>query len=216
MRTALALLLALAGCSALQPLVNPVDAIVAEAMTAARSPAAEQAATLARAEKELTRLGGGTPADRLRLATLLATLPPPLRNDARAAELLGPLADPNAPGIGRFSALLATQVDERQRAAAELERVSREAERVSREAEHAARERERVDKDRERVDKDRERVDKDRERVDKERERVDKERERLDKERDKREEALKQQLEALRAIERGILEREEKMPRKQK
>ena len=59
-------------------------------------------------------------------------------------------------------------------------------------------------------------LDKDRERVDKERERVDKERERLDKERDKREEALKQQLEALRAIERGILEREEKMPRKQK
>ncbi|HEX2333454.1 MAG TPA: hypothetical protein VHI32_09790, partial [Burkholderiales bacterium] len=72
MRTALALLLALAGCSALQPLVNPVDAIVAEAMTASRSPAAEQAAALARAEKELTRPGGGTPADRLRLATLLA------------------------------------------------------------------------------------------------------------------------------------------------
>ena len=37
-----------------------------------------------------------------------------------------------------------------------------------------------------------------------------------DKERDKREEALKQQIEALRAIERGILEREEKMRRRQK
>jgi len=35
-----------------------------------------------------------------------------------------------------------------------------------------------------------------------------------DKERDKREEALKQQLDALRAIERGILEREEKMRRR--
>ena len=39
---------------------------------------------------------------------------------------------------------------------------------------------------------------------------------RLDKERDKREEALQQQLEALRAIERGILEREEKLRRRQK
>ena len=49
------------------------------------------------------------------------------------------------------------------------------------------------------------------------RNRVDvKARELLDKERDKREEALKQQLEALRAIERGILEREEKLRRNKK
>ena len=186
--TALALLLARAGCSAVQPLVNPVDAIVAEAMAAARAPAAEHAAALARAEKEVTNTGGGTPTDRLRLATLLATLPPPLRDDARAAELLAPLADSNAPGIGRFAALLATQVSERQRALRELERVSREAERAARE----------------------------RERIDKERAQADKERAQADKERDKREEGLKQQLEALRAIERGILEREENMRRKQK
>src|SRR5512134_1216430 len=170
----LALLLALAGCSGVQPFVNPVDAIVAEAMAAARAPAAEHAAALARAEKEVTNTGGGTPTDRLRLATLLATLPPPLRDDARAAELLAPLADSNATGIGRFAALLATQISERQRALRELERVSREAERAARE-----------------------------------RERIDKERAQADKERDKREEGLKQQLEALRAIERGILEREE-------
>ena len=195
MRAALVLLLALSGCSAVQHLVNPVDAMVAETLAAARAPAAEQAAALARAEKEVTRTGGGTPADRLRLGSLLATLPPPLRDDARAAELLGPLADPNAPGIGRFAALLAAQVAERQRVVRELDRVSRELERVSREAERATRERERIDK---------------------ERANLDKERERLDKERDKREEALKQQLEALRAIERGILEREEKMRRKQK
>jgi hypothetical protein len=202
MRTWLTLVLALAGCTAVQPLVNPVDSIVADAMVAARAPAAEQAAVLARAEKEVTRPGGGTPADRLRLATLLATLPPPLRDDARAAELLAPLADSNAPGIGRFAALLATQVGERQRVGWELERVSREAERAAREAERAARERERIDKERAQLDK--------------ERAHLDKERERMDKERDKREEALKQQLEALRAIERGILEREEKMRRKQK
>jgi len=43
---------------------------------------------------------------------------------------------------------------------------------------------------------------------------VTRERALADKERDKREEAMKQQLEALRAIERGILEREEKLRRR--
>ena len=169
--------LALAGCAAVQPLVNPVDAIVAEAVTAARAPAPEQAAALARAQQ----VGITTPIDRLRLATLLATLPAPLRDDARAAELLEPIADASAPGIGRFAALLSSQIAERQRIVRELDRLSRE-------AANAARERDRSDKAREVLDKDR----------------------------DKREEALKQQLEALRAIERGILEREEKLRRRQK
>lgn len=169
--------IALAGCAAVRPLVNPVDAIVAEALAAARAPASEQAAALARAEKA----GTSAPADRLRLATLLATLPAPLRDDARAAKLLAPIADPRAPGVGRFAALLASQVAERQRAAHELERSARE-----------------------------------RKRADEERKRVDEERKRVDEERDKREEALKQQIEALRAVERGILEREEKQRRRQR
>ena len=164
------LVLALAGCAAVQPLVNPVDGIVAEAVAAARAPAAEQQATLARAQQA----GLAKPLDRLRLATLLATLPAPLRDDARAAKLLEPIADAASPGIGRFAALLAGQIGERQR-------VAQEHERVTREATHAARERVAADK-----------------------------------ERDKREEALKQQIEALRAIERGILEREEKLRRRQK
>jgi hypothetical protein len=167
----------LAACAAVQPFVNPVDAIVGDAVAAARAPAAEQAAALARAQQA----GIATPSDRLRLAVLLATLPAPLRNEARAAELLEPLADPAAPGIGRFAALLSSQITERQRLARDLERQSREAERLARDAERTAREHERSDK-----------------------------------ERDKREEALKQQLEALRAIERGILEREEKLRKKQK
>jgi hypothetical protein len=99
---------------------------------------------------------------------LLATLPPPLRDDARAAGLLEPIADAAAPGVGRFAALLSLQIAERQRLLRDVERLSREVERAAR----------------------------------------------ADKERDKREEALKQQLEALRAIERGILEREEKLRRK--
>jgi hypothetical protein len=168
-------ILALAGCAAVQQAVQPgggvVDAVVAEAMAAARAPAAGQAAALARAQQAFS---SGAAADRLRLATLLATLPPPLRDDARATELLEPLADAASPGVGRFAALLSSQITERQRVVRELERVSKEAERAARD------------------------------------------RDRSDKERDKREEALKQQLEALRAIERGILEREEKLRRRQR
>jgi hypothetical protein len=168
---ALAFLALLAGCETLQPGPGPVDAIVAEAVSAARAPSAEQRAALARAQQGLA---GGAPADRLRLATLLATLPPPLRDDARAVELLEPIADAGAPGVGRFAALLSTQVNERRRMLQEVERVRADLERAGRE------------------------------------------RALSDKERDKREEALKQQLEALRAIERGILERDEKLRRRQK
>jgi hypothetical protein len=164
-------ILLLTGCAAVRPLVNPVDAIVSEAVNAARAPSAGQGAALARAQQAFA---SGAAIDRLRLATLLATLPAPLRDDARAADLLEPIADSTAPGIGRFAALLSSQIAERQRILREVERLSREAERVARE------------------------------------------RERADKERDKREEALKQQFEALRAIERGILEREEKLRRRQR
>ena len=168
---AVALVLFLAGCETLQPAPAPapVDAIIAEAVVASRAPFAEQQATLARAQKAF---GSGAPADRLRLATLLATLPPPLRDDARAAELLESISDAGAPGIGRFAALLAAQVSERRRLLHEVEKLRAEAERAGRE------------------------------------------RALSDKERDKREEALKQQLEALRAIERGILEREETLRRR--
>jgi hypothetical protein len=161
------LVMALAGCAALEP--NPVDRIVAEAVVASRAPFAEQQAALARAQQAFA---SGAPADRLRLATLLATLPLPLRDDTRAVELLEPIADAGAPGVGRFAALLSSQVMERRRVAHEIDRLRAEAERAGRERAVA------------------------------------------DKERDKREDAMKQQLEALRAIERGILEREEKLRRR--
>jgi len=163
--------LLLAGCSVLQP-AGPADGAIAEALSAARAPAAEQKAALGRAQGAFTR---DTSIDnRLRLAVLLATLPAPLRDDARAMELLQPVADPAAPGAGRFAALLSAQIMERQRLAREIERLAHE--RVSAEKEHLA----------------------------------------ADKERDKKEDALRQQLEALRAIERGILEREEKLRRRQR
>jgi hypothetical protein len=159
--------LVLAACAQLRPSPSvplaEVDAVLAGAIQASRAPSAEQKAALARAEQQFA--ADPSPLNRLRVGTLLATLPDPLRDDARAAEILDPIADAAAPGVGRFAALLGSQVAERRRVAREAERASRE-------------------------------------------------RERNDKERDKREEALKQQLDALRSIERGILEREERLRRR--
>jgi hypothetical protein len=162
----------LGACALLRPEENPsaVDAVIAEALSVSRAPSTEQKASLARAQQKF--IADASWANRLRLATILATLPAPLRDDARAAELLEPLADASSPGTGRFAALLAAQITERQRLTRELERMRREREKA--EGEH----------------------------------------ERSDKERDKREEALREQLEALRSIERGILEREERLRRK--
>jgi hypothetical protein len=195
---------ALAGCTALppedtepvlpphmEPVLPPgtqevlaLDEVIAEVLVAAAAPESEQTAALARAEDRFLR--ERTPPDRVRLATLLATLPVPLRDEGRALELLAPIADAGSPGAGRFAALLSAYVAERQR-------LEREAERMHRESERLARERERAEKERARVERDRERI---------------------ERERDKREETLKQQLEALRSIERGILEREERLRRK--
>jgi len=171
----MAAMLLLAGCALLQPEapdIVAVDGIVADTLKAARTPAPEQKATLAAAQAAFAK--NPDAANRLRLATLLAVLPPPLRDDMRAAELLESLASSSSPGYGRFAALLAGQVSERQRLARELEHSTRESERDKRE------------------------------------------RERVDKERDKREEALRQQIETMQSIERGILEREEKLRRRQR
>jgi hypothetical protein len=170
-RTLIASLFLLGGCALLEPQgSDAVDRVVAEALSAARASAADQRALLAGAQAAFGRDTGAL--NRLRLATLLVVLPAPLRDDARASELLEPLANAAQPGFGRFAALLLAQIADRQRLSRELERVSRESERSARE------------------------------------------RERLDKERDKREEELRRQIEAMQSIERGILEREEKLRRR--
>lgn len=169
------MLLLVAGCAAFDPAAEQtvaVDRMVREALIAARAPVGEQKSVLARAQRRLTREPSA--ANRIQVATLLATLPAPLHDDAKAAELLDPVADPGSPGFGRFAALLSAQLAERQRLARELGRASQERVRLEREHEQA------------------------------------------DKERDKREEALKQQIEALRSIERSILEREDRLRRKQR
>lgn len=166
-RLAWALAVLAAGCAALP---SGVDGVMSEAVQVSRAPASEQSASLKRAQQAFA--ADPTPLRRVRLATLLATLPAPLRDEARALELLAPVADAGAPGVGGFAAFLSRQIAERQRLAREIERLMKE---------HAA---------------------------------LERERQAADKERDKREEALRQQLEALRAIERGILEREERLRHK--
>jgi hypothetical protein len=142
LRLAVVLLVALlAGCAELQRQdgADAVDAAVAEALSAARAPAAEQRSALARADQRFQ--ADPSPANRLKLATLLAALPAPHRDDARAAALLEPVSDAGAAGIGRFAALLASQIAERQRLVRDLERAAREREKVERDRAAADKER---------------------------------------------------------------------------
>jgi len=174
MKAVLAAMLLLVGaCAAIDPeaaRLAATDRALAEAIHASRAPAGEQKAALSRAQQAF--VAEAAPLNRLRLAAMVLLLPPPLRDDARALELLEPIADAGTSGTGRIAALLQQHALERQRLARELDRVARDAERGTRDRQHA------------------------------------------DRERDKREEALKQQLEALRGIERGILDREEKLRRR--
>ena len=165
-----ALSLAMTACAELPlPLQPGVDPVIGEAVEVARAPAAQQKAALARAQRDFAADPAAMP--RLRLAALLATLPEPLHDDARALELLEPLVETASPA-GRLAAFLSAHIAERQRLVREVDRLAKERAAAEREHQNA------------------------------------------EKERDKREEALRQQLEALRAIERGILEREERLRKK--
>lgn len=137
------LVLLCAGCAALEmqgPNLAPSDDALGEALHAVRAPEPEQRAALARARRAFA--ADPSPVNRLRMAALLALLPPPLRDQPRAADLLAPIADPREPGTGRSATLLATALAEQRRLAAEIERLTKEGER-------AARERERLDREHE-------------------------------------------------------------------
>ena len=174
----------LAGCALPPVLENGPDAAVAQALDVWGLPPSEQARAVRQAQERFVQ--NPDAASRMHLATLLATLPAPLRDDARAIELLQPLADPTGDRRERFAAFLTEQLAQRQWLAREAVRLGKEVERLGKEAERLAREREKAER----------------------------EHAAADKERDKREEAMRQQIEALRSIERGILEREERMRRR--
>ena len=166
-----ALFLLLAGCALLSPGVRERERlaeILNQAAATARAPAAAQQRTL-RLAREMYRRDE-TVENRLRLATLLATLPAPLRDDGAAYALLKPFtAERDESPYASFGDLLAVQVAERLRLTRESERAAREQERAVREQESAAREAE------------------------------------------QREKTLREQLDALKSIERGIVEREERI-----
>jgi len=164
-------MLALAGCAALAPGADQraeVSEIVARAVAAARAPSGAQQQALRQAREAYKREHSA--ANQLRLATLLAALPAPLRDDGASYALLQPLAaaQDESPFQG-FAALLAGQVAERLRLARESEQAARERERSMREAE----EREQTLR--------------------------------------AQQQTLREQLDALKSIERGIVEREEKL-----
>lgn len=160
MRPAAALCAALlSGCALLQPDSGEalqVRDIVGAAVSGARATPEEQRRQLNHAQQMFAAAQGDL--NRVRLAALLATLPAPLRDEARAAALLEPLAArrPETP-LAQLAGLLAAGVAERQKLARDLRAVEKR--------EEAAEERAAT---------------------------------------------LRQQVEALKSIERGILEREER------
>jgi hypothetical protein len=112
----------LAGCALLRPDAGEalqVREIVGGAVSAARATPAEQRRQLVHAQQMYAAVPDD--ANRVRLAALLATLPPPWRDEGRAASLLEPLAArrPDTPMV-QLAGMLAASVAERQRLVREL------------------------------------------------------------------------------------------------
>jgi len=102
------------GCAALgvrESQSQRVDQMLARVLHVSRSSPAIQRQALERARKAFA--AGHGQLERLRFATLLATLPVPLRNDDEAAAVLAPLVagTPDTP-IARFASILAFQLAE--------------------------------------------------------------------------------------------------------
>jgi hypothetical protein len=123
MRVLALLVLALvAGCAALRPHSGEalqVRDIVGAAVDAARASPEDQRRRLASAQRRFA--AAPDDASRVRLAVLLATLPPPGRDDARAASLLEPLAArrPESP-LTQLARMLAVSIAERQKLVLDL------------------------------------------------------------------------------------------------
>lgn len=168
------------GCALLRPdggEALQVREIVGGVVSAVRATPEEQRRRLEHAKQMYAAVPDAT--NRMRLAALLATLPPPLRDDARAAALLEPLAAQRADTpVAQLAGMLAASVVERRRLATELRAAALRAEAAELRVEAAALRVEIAEK----------------------REEAAAERAAL----------LQRQVDALKAIERGILEREER------
>ncbi|HEX5092826.1 MAG TPA: hypothetical protein VFV84_09095 [Burkholderiales bacterium] len=129
-----------AGCALLQPEAAParqVREIVGEAVAAARAAPEDQRQRLGSARQAYE--AAPDDASGVRYAALLATLPAPLRDESRAAEVLAPIAvrQPATP-VTELAALLSAGVAERQRLAREARGAEQRAQAASQRAEAAA------------------------------------------------------------------------------
>jgi len=118
------------GCAALKPGAEDagvVTEIVAMAVDTLRSTADVQRERLSSTLDTLTSRPDD--AARLRAGVLLATLPPPLRDDARAMALLQPIAArrPETP-LAQFAGLFQARIAEREHATEQLQERLRSAE----------------------------------------------------------------------------------------
>jgi hypothetical protein len=123
MRVPLALMVALlAGCAALRPDAGEalqVREIVGAAVRGSSATPEEQRRSVAQARQDYAAVPDDT--NRVRLAALLATLPPPWRDDAQAAALLEPLAtQQDGTPLAQLARMLAVSIAERQKLALEL------------------------------------------------------------------------------------------------
>lgn len=162
-----------AGCALLRPEAGETQKmrdIMGDAVGTARASPEEQKRRLAHAQQMYVAVPDDV--NRVRLAAYFATLPPPWRDEGRAAALLEPLAArrPQTP-VAELAGMLAATLTERQRLARELRAAEQRAEAAEQRAQAA---------------------------------------ERREESALERASTLQKQVEALKSIERGILEREER------
>lgn len=196
----LAGVLLLAGCALLRPEAGETGTlydIVGDAVSAARASPEEQKRLLAQAQQRY--VSAPDDVNRVRLAAYFATLPPPWRDEARAALLLEPLAAraPRTP-VEELAVMLATSLSERQRLVGELRAVEQRAQAAVQRADAAT---QRADAATQRADAATQRADAAEQRAQAAADRAS---------------TLQQQVETLKSIERGILEREERRRNQQR
>lgn len=173
-------MLLVAGCALLGPEAGEtqkVRDIVGDAVSTMRASPEEQKRRLTHAQQMYAAVPDD--ANRVRLAAYFATLPPPWRDEIRAAALLEPLAArrPQTP-VAELAGMLAATLAERQRLARELRAAEQRAEAAAQRAEAAEQRAQAAERREEAVAE--------------------------------RASTLQKQVEALKSIERGILEREER------
>lgn len=187
-----------AGCAALKPGAEDagvVTEIVAMAVDTLRSTPDVQRERLSSTLDTLSSRSDD--AARLRAGVLLATLPPPLRDDARAAALLQPIAarQPET-RVAQFAGLLQARLAERERAAEQVQEQLQERLRAAEKQAETLRNELEALRSNERALAEREEALKRRSQV-------------LQRGVAEREETVRRQIEALRESERTMAEREE-------